>query len=79
MTRRVTKGTEYYGLNEVFPNISVAYFKKQQKTYGLCESVQFSSSLQRASSQPSRQAGPAHQVRQRLRRAALAPERWVSV
>lgn len=31
MTHRLTKGTEYYGLNEVFSNISVAYLK-QQKT-----------------------------------------------
>lgn len=32
MTHRLTKGTEYYDLNEVFSNISVAYLKKQPKT-----------------------------------------------
>lgn len=78
MTHRLTKGTEYYSLNEVFSNISVAYFKKQQKTYGLCEFLPFSSSLQRASFQPSCQAGPIHQLCKQLRRAGPWLPRAVS-
>jgi len=70
MTHRLTKGTEYYGLNEVFSNISVAYLKKKQKTQktpptknqktcGLCEFLQLSrDSLQRASLQPSARQAP---------------------
>lgn len=37
----LTKGTEYYGLNEVFSNISIAYLKKKKKKKQLVDYMSF--------------------------------------